>query len=1189
MRVQFRLPGAMSKDGHHNTNNPSVNKISPLSNGPNLFPNGPLHQHFSAQAPSGTTEALQGTLMQNGEGVDSTGGGAGGFCDPRESEKNLDCLVFRIASILEQLHPSSDHELILSSSSSSNMDQEPWDITEEFNSAGGGLGSCGGGGGGGDFEVREPVVSQEYVSSIIRDSLEPLLNDFINNNSSNKADAMTSSDTDQEMEVEEGGDGIGGSGATGGGGGFAVLKQRSIQQRAKFPHLTPGGATPSAFIHSTAQGNLGNNQSLASNSGTVQSNFSSHISPVNNVASSASHSPYSSLSSRSHNRLSIDSIDIPSEVPDTVVIARVCSHVSKIQHWAENCPYGQIRTCLAEFLQSLDQSRKLPVEVSKLICSHLKTKYIPTHDIDSHNGLPIVESVYRLNKATLSSSTSSAASLFSTHSLPLTTSSSSAALARSQNQQHIEEGFAASGFQSLSPFHSTENSNSSALSRNTQAVDEMERTWDEEKTVEVERTLQFSQSQDDTEETKAGAGQERKEDIGSNSAKLTTSTTHEIARRKLSKSRNSRAVSASNLQVEKYKLYVWAFKLHNLRIPNVLYLLSYHPKYMATFLGFEESLLRVNFDLNLVSYLGIMAAARFDCSYLIRSLSETLPEDDPFVQLGLAPPATQGEGTGSGNGTGVDGGNSFSGVTIPPSKQRSMIMDVKALVHLNALLAHCPWKITAQTIKDVVEGCGGSKQWPQDKLVQAVIILAHFHSLSGFVLACGVMPDNDFSSHTASNRTTSLSNSNSKTTATATTSSGGNNSNNDQYYHTTEQSNTAMQGDYGTAQYSTWPRNGTVGHSASQLPLTTQSNAATVTHGANNMTGITPTCFANDNYDNAETMQNMSSNMDVGMCDSPEHSGGVTPCSGRVTPAHFFVDNEEGADFIEQLQSIPHRSDSTAPEQQLAYQNIVRHLSNSEYSSSASATTATSTTIHSHASVSKSNSITMRELGAQSSLDSSASGGTGLGIGASGGGVDGSSMCSSISSSVSTQYLKSSQISQHNRKYLGVEMGHCDFGADQPTETNEESLMRIVNSMDHLLEQNGSIHLKRKAEERIKTANNLTYNSFGKYGQSGNVNTTSFRRTIPCTCLMTHGILYDDFNYDLIDFFSSKHGRLFIEFAKRALIEPQTISKKFYLYCNPYELDHSEMVHICILVMEARMQIELYYAMKAINDYREMD
>ena len=65
--------------------------------------------------------------------------------------------------------------------------------------------------------------------------------------------------------------------------------------------------------------------------------------------------------------------------------------------------------------------------------------------------------------------------------------------------------------------------------------------------------------------------------------------------------------------------------------------------------------------------------------------------------------------------------------------------------------------------------------------------------------------------------------------------------------------------------------------------------------------------------------------------------------------------------------------------------------------------------------MSKSNSITMRELGAQSSLDSSASGGTGLGIGASGGGVDGSSMCSSISCSVSTQYLKSSQISQHNR------------------------------------------------------------------------------------------------------------------------------------------------------------------------------
>ena len=73
------------------------------------------------------------------------------------------------------------------------------------------------------------------------------------------------------------------------------------------------------------------------------------------------------------------------------------------------------------------------------------------------------------------------------------------------------------------------------------------------------------------------------------------------------------------------------------------------------------------------------------------------------------------------------------------------------------------------------------------------------------------------------------------------------------------------------------------------------------------------------------------------------------------------------------------------------------------------------------------------------------------------------------------------------RKYLGVEMGHCDFGADQPTETNEESLMRIVNSMDHLLEQNGSIHLKRKAEERIKTANNLTYNSLVHYHNIRNI------------------------------------------------------------------------------------------------------
>ncbi len=60
------------------------------------------------------------------------------------------------------------------------------------------------------------------------------------------------------------------------------------------------------------------------------------------------------------------------------------------------------------------------------------------------------------------------------------------------------------------------------------------------------------------------------------------------------------------LYVEKYKLYVWSFKLHSLRVPNVLYLLSYHPKYMATYLQFVECLQNLPFQSTLLAYLGIM-------------------------------------------------------------------------------------------------------------------------------------------------------------------------------------------------------------------------------------------------------------------------------------------------------------------------------------------------------------------------------------------------------------------------------------------------------------------------------------------------------------------------------------------------------------------------------------------------------
>ena len=90
------------------------------------------------------------------------------------------------------------------------------------------------------------------------------------------------------------------------------------------------------------------------------------------------------------------------------------------------------------------------------------------------------------------------------------------------------------------------------------------------------------------------------------------------------------------------------------------------------------------------------------------------------------------------------------------------------------------------------------------------------------------------------------------------------------------------------------------------------------------------------------------------------------------------------------------------------------------------------------------------------------------------------------------------------RKYLGVDMGHVDFGVssatgteggggeeDEWTETNEESVSRVVSSLDFLLEQRGGDNrnsstatLRRQAEQRSKTAFSLTYNKSVHYNNS---------------------------------------------------------------------------------------------------------
>jgi sestrin len=73
------------------------------------------------------------------------------------------------------------------------------------------------------------------------------------------------------------------------------------------------------------------------------------------------------------------------------------------------------------------------------------------------------------------------------------------------------------------------------------------------------------------------------------------------------------------------------------------------------------------------------------------------------------------------------------GLEHAPAKLRN-------LNEINKLLAHQPWLLTKEHIERLTKG---DDSWSLSELVQAIVLLAHFHSLASFVFGCGF---NDFDS-----------------------------------------------------------------------------------------------------------------------------------------------------------------------------------------------------------------------------------------------------------------------------------------------------------------------------------------------------------------------------------------------------------------------------------------------------------
>uniref|UniRef100_A0A672GLF3 Si:zfos-80g12.1 n=1 Tax=Salarias fasciatus TaxID=181472 RepID=A0A672GLF3_SALFA len=135
-----------------------------------------------------------------------------------------------------------------------------------------------------------------------------------------------------------------------------------------------------------------------------------------------------------------------------------------------------------------------------------------------------------------------------------------------------------------------------------------------------------------------------------------------------------------------------------------------HPQYLESFLRTQHYILHMDGPLPLPyrHYIAIMAAARHHCNYLVYLHSAQ------FLRVGGDPLWLQGL------------------EAAPPR--------LRLLSHINKVLAHQPWLTACQHIQTLLKA--GEQCWSLAELVQAVVILAHCHSLCSFVFGCDT--DSDF-------------------------------------------------------------------------------------------------------------------------------------------------------------------------------------------------------------------------------------------------------------------------------------------------------------------------------------------------------------------------------------------------------------------------------------------------------------
>ncbi|XP_015197025.1 sestrin-3 isoform X2 [Lepisosteus oculatus] len=125
---------------------------------------------------------------------------------------------------------------------------------------------------------------------------------------------------------------------------------------------------------------------------------------------------------------------------------------------------------------------------------------------------------------------------------------------------------------------------------------------------------------------------------------------------------------------------------------------------------------------------------------------------------------------------------------------------------------------------------------------------------------------------------------------------------------------------------------------------------------------------------------------------------------------------------------------------------------------------------------------------------------------------------------------------------------------------------RLYSDIGHLL------------DDKFRTVYNLTYYNMASHED---VDTTMLRRALFNYVHCMFGIRYDDYDYGEVNQLLERTLKVYI---KTVTCYPERTTRRMYdSYWRQFR--HSEKVHVNLLLMEARMQAELLYALRAITRY----